>query len=220
MGVSDAVVIIHFMRETDSNPVRGIQVSPANEVVSAEAVAEKHRQGHRTKKCRTCRTEKPTTHFYREKQGRLGVLMDERSLELQRRWRRLASLVCSILILGCAFAVYPQGAKAKEPPPVPSSNAPHSSPAYRAYVVCVVFGPAQCHRAVTVAWCENSLSPWSPRGAAHAGLFQVSFGLRREYRGFGRGAWKQARHALRVFNASGRNWMTHWRWSVACWGRM
>lgn len=93
----------------------------------------------------------------------------------------------------------------------------HGTTAYRAYVIRKIFGPVYGDMAVRVARCESGPDLQAGPGA-HAGTFQVSKALRRDYPGYGPGIWRKARHAYRVFNASGKNWDAHWRWSKACWG--
>ena len=89
----------------------------------------------------------------------------------------------------------------------------------RAWIVCHTF-KHHCPVALRVAWCESSFRPWARDYASstHWGMFQVSAALRRDYPGFAMNPWAQAKHALRIFNASKRNWDTHWRWSKHCWG--
>ncbi len=94
---------------------------------------------------------------------------------------------------------------------------------YRAWVICAVWRKRgnvtnrTCRTAVHLASCEGGLSPWAKNGQ-YLGMFQVSSALQRDYLGFKWGnGWAQARHSLRVFIASGRNFRVHWRWSAACW---
>lgn len=79
------------------------------------------------------------------------------------------------------------------------------------------YGAQARRRALSVSWCESKFNINAKNGQ-HWGLYQVSAALRSDYPGYGSGAWRQAAHALRVWNASGKDWDTHWRWSKGCWG--
>lgn len=137
----------------------------------------------------------------------------------------------AVLLLAFALLLVPEGSPKYSPVdshrswigvPAADAAAPRrvqrGTPAYRAWIIRRVFPDRYQETAVRVARCESGLSPFA-RNGKYRGLFQVSPGLRRDYRGFGRGGWRQAKHALRVFNASGQNWMTHWRWSAHCWAK-
>lgn len=103
-------------------------------------------------------------------------------------------------------------------PSVAGATATRGTAAYNKMVIRQVFGKRHGSQAVAVAWCESRLYTWA-RNGQFQGLFQVSSALRRDYKGFGPGAWRQARHARRVFNASGKSWWRHWRWSAQCWNK-
>ena len=75
----------------------------------------------------------------------------------------------------------------------------------RVKIIRTVWPDAYEAAAIRVARCESHLQP-SARNGQYRGMFQVSAALRRDYKGFGRGGWAQARHALRVFNAAGKSW--------------
>lgn len=81
----------------------------------------------------------------------------------------------------------------------------HASTRNRVLIICSVWPDAYEDAAIRVARCESRLDPRA-RNGQYRGLFQVNAALRRDYRGFGRGGWAQARHALRVFNAAGKTW--------------
>jgi hypothetical protein len=70
--------------------------------------------------------------------------------------------------------------------------------------ICVTF-KQYCYQALRVSWCESRWSVWA-RNGDYLGLFQVSSYWRRAVPGFAFNAWAQARHAYRVFVATGRNW--------------
>ncbi len=89
----------------------------------------------------------------------------------------------------------------------PAHAAPRrGTPAYRAAVVCIVFGPKHCSAAVQVARCESGFNT-AARNGQYRGLFQVSAAWRRRFsRLWGSGAWAQARHARAVFVSGGYSW--------------
>lgn len=95
--------------------------------------------------------------------------------------------------------------------PTCASTRSRSDLAYRKYIVRYVFkveGRAAANKAIAIGMCESGLRPHA-RNGQYWGAWQVSAALRKQYKGFGRGLWKQAYHVRRIYRASGRRW-THW----------
>lgn len=120
---------------------------------------------------------------------------------------KVLAIVGAILIV---LGVTEQAAAAPLPVPtkyVIAAHQPAPPPAgsYQkiAWVICKTF-TVRCDAALDVSWCESSFRPWASDYLTHThlGLYELGPSERKTY-GHGKGAWVQARSALKLYNARG-----------------